>query len=168
LVEALGAIQIRSDVVRKQLFDLAPAAQTDSTLDQGIYTAEATESTYGRMQQVAQTIIDADFTVILDATFLQQPHRRQMLETQTGKAYKRIIINCDAPDAELRRRIIERENDPSEANLEVLEQQLLSRQPINADDAALATVINIGSDGLSEEQIEQIRSLLAPGLSTGE
>jgi hypothetical protein len=42
----------------------------------------------------------------------------------------------------------------------VLEQQLLSRQPIDADDAAFATVINIGSDGLSEEQIEQIRPLL--------
>jgi predicted kinase len=112
------------------------------------------------MQQIAQTIIDADFTVILDATFLQQSHRRQMLETQTSTACKRIIINCEAPDAELRQRIIEREDDPSEANLQVLEQQLLSRQLINTDDAALATVINIGSDGLSEEKIVQIRALL--------
>jgi hypothetical protein len=161
LVEALGAIQIRSDVVRKQLFDLAATEQTDSALEQGIYTAEATDSTYRRMQQIAQTIIDADYTVILDATFLQQCHRRQMLETQTGTVCKKIIINCDAPAAELRKRIIEREDDPSEANLEVLEKQLLSRQAINADDAALATVINIGSDGLSEEQIQQIRTLLA-------
>jgi predicted kinase len=113
------------------------------------------------MQQIAQTIIDADYTVILDATFLQQCHRRQMLETQTGTVCKKIIINCDAPAAELRKRIIEREDDPSEANLEVLEKQLLSRQPIDADDAALATVINIGSDGLSEEQIQKIRTLLA-------
>jgi len=161
LVEALGAIQIRSDVVRKQLFDLAATAQTDSALDQGIYTEDATETTYRRLQQIAQTIIDADFTVILDATFLQQSHRRQMLETQTSTACNRIIINCEAPDAELRQRIIEREDDPSEANLEVLEQQLLGRQPINADDAALAEVIDIGSEGLNEEQIEQIRTLLA-------
>jgi predicted kinase len=84
-----------------------------------------------------------------------------MLETQTDTVCKKIIINCEAPDAELRQRIIEREDDPSEANLEVLEQQLLSRQPINADDAALATVIDIDSEGLSEEKIEQIRALLA-------
>lgn len=160
LVEVLGAIQIRSDVVRKQLFDLAPAAQTDSALDQGIYTTDATELTYRSLQQIAQTIIDADFTVILDATFLQQSHRRQMLETQTSTACKRIIINCEAPNAELRQRIIEREDDPSEANLEVLEQQLLSRQPIDADDAALAEVIDIGSDGISARQIQQIRALL--------
>jgi len=113
------------------------------------------------MQQIAQTIIDADFTVILDATFLQQSRRRQMLETQTGTAYKRIIINCEAPAAELRRRIIEREDDPSEANLEVLERQLLNRQPIDADDATLAEVINLGSDGINAQQIQRIRSLLA-------
>jgi hypothetical protein len=160
LVEALGAIQVRSDVVRKHLFDLDTTAQTNSALDQGIYTDEATELTYRRLQQVAQTIIDADFTVILDATFLQQSRRRQMLETQTSTACKRIIINCEAPTAELRRRIIEREDDPSEANLEVLEQQLQTRQPINSEDEAFARIINIGSDGISPEQIRQIRELL--------
>jgi len=160
LVEALGAIQIRSDVVRKHLFDLDTAAQTDSALDQGIYNEDATESTYRSLQQIAQTIIDADFTVILDATFLQQSRRRQMLETQTGTACNRIIINCEAPVAELRKRIIEREDDPSEANLEVLEQQLLTRQPINAEDEAFAQVVNIDSDGISPQQIQQIRELL--------
>ncbi len=113
------------------------------------------------MKQIAQTIIDADFTVILDATFLQQSRRRQMLETQTGTACKRIIINCEAPVEELRKRIIKRENDSSEANLEVLEQQLLTRQPINAEDEAFARVVNISSDGISPEQIRQIRKLLA-------
>jgi hypothetical protein len=120
------------------------------------------------LQQIAQAIIDAGFTVILDATFLQQSRRRQMLETQTSTACKRIIINCEASTAELRKRIIEREDDPSEANLGVLEQQLLSRQPIDVNDAALATVIDIDSEGLSEEKIEQIRALLVPGLSTWE
>ena len=166
LVEALGAIQIRSDVVRKHLFDLEPAAQTDTALDQGIYTEDATELTYRRLQLIAQTIINAGFTVILDATFLQQSRRRQMLETQTGNACNRIIINCEAPVAELRKRIIEREDDPSEANLAVLEQQLLTRQPLNPDDAVFAQVINIGSDGISPEHIRQIRELLAGGLPT--
>jgi len=160
LVEALGAIQIRSDVIRKHLFDLDAAQQTDSALDQGIYSEEATERTYRRLQNFAQTIIDADFTVILDATFLQQSRRRQMLETQTGTDYKRIIINCEAPVEELRKRIVAREDDPSEANLEVLEQQLLTSQPINTEDIALAEVVNIGSDGISPQQIEQIRELL--------
>jgi aminoglycoside phosphotransferase family enzyme/predicted kinase len=161
LVEALGAIQIRSDVVRKHLFDLDAASQTDAALDQGIYTEDATELTYRRLKQIAQTIIDADFTVILDATFLQQSRRRQMLETQTGTACKRIIINCAAPVEKLRKRIIEREDDPSEANLAVLEKQLLTRQPINAEDEAFAQVVNISSDGISPEQIRQIRKLLA-------
>jgi hypothetical protein len=148
-------------VVRKHLFDLDTAAQTDSALDQGIYNEEATESTYRSLQQIAQTIIDADFTVILDATFLQQSRRRQMLETQTSTACNRIIVNCEAPVAELRKRIIERADDPSEANLEVLEQQRLTSQPINAEDQAFAHIVNIGSDGISPQQIQQIRKLLA-------
>jgi predicted kinase len=160
LVEALGAIQVRSDVVRKHLFDLDAAEQTDSALDQGIYTEEATELTYRRLQDIAQTIIDADFTVILDATFLQQSRRRQMLETQTSAACKRVIINCEAPVEELRKRILAREDDPSEANLQVLEQQLLTSQPIDTRDKALAEVFNIGSDGISPQQIQQIRELL--------
>ena len=63
--------------------------------------------------------------------------------------------------AELRKRIIERADDPSEANLEVLEQQLLTSQPINAEDEAFAHIVNIGSDGISPQQIQQIRKLLA-------
>ena len=160
LVEALGAIQVRSDVVRKHLFDLDAAEQTDSALDQGIYTEEATELTYRRLQDIAQTIIDADFTVILDATFLQQSRRRQMLETQTGAPCKRVIINCEAPVEELRKRILAREDDPSEANLQVLEQQLLTSQPIDTQDRALAEVVNIGSEGISPQQIQKIRELL--------
>jgi hypothetical protein len=160
LVEALGAIQVRSDVIRKHLFDLDATAQTDSALDQGIYSEDATELTYRRLQDIAQTIIDADFTVILDATFLRQSHRLQMLETQTGIACKRIIINCEAPVEELRKRIIAREDDPSEANLEVLEQQLLTSQPIDAEDKALARVVNIGIDTISPQQIQLIRELL--------
>ena len=166
LVEALGAIQVRSDVIRKHLFNLDATAQTDAAIGQGIYTEEVTELTYCRLQQIAQSIINADFTVILDATFLQQSRRRQMLETQTSKSCKRIIINCDAPVTDLRRRILEREDDPSEANLEVLDQQLLTRQPINTDDEEFAQVVSIGSDGISPEQIQQIRELLTGGLST--
>jgi predicted kinase len=71
-----------------------------------------------------------------------------------------VIVNCEAPEAILRERIIARENDPSEANLQILERQIQARQPISIEESGMATVVNIGADGPSTAQIEQIRALL--------
>jgi hypothetical protein len=160
LVEALGAIRIRSDVVRKQLFALDANSDSQSAPNQGIYSAAATASTYRRLKQIAAMVIDANFCVIVDATFLQESDRRQLLELDCGTPCCRVIVVCEAPEAILRERISARENDPSEANLQVLERQLQSRQAISAKETSLAGIVNVGVDGLGNEQIEQIRALL--------
>ncbi len=160
LVEALGAIQIRSDVERKRLFDLAASDDSESALDQGIYTAQATAATYQRLSEIAAGIMAADFTVIVDATLLQESQRRPLLELESAHPCKRIIIDCVASEAELRKRIIERENDPSEASLEVLRQQLWTRQPISQRERDIAAVVSVGSAGLDPAKIDEIRSLL--------
>jgi aminoglycoside phosphotransferase family enzyme/predicted kinase len=160
LVEALGAIQIRSDVVRKQLHGLAPDSNSQSAPNRGIYSNDATELTYNRMREIAATIIAANFCVILDATFLQETDRRKMLELETALPCTRVIVNCEAPEAILRERISARENDPSEANLQILERQIQARQPISIEESGMATVVNIGADGPGNAQIEQIRALL--------
>ena len=160
LVEALGAIQVRSDVERKRLFELAARDDSGSALGQGIYTAAATTATYNRLGEIAAMAMDADFTVIVDATLLQESQRLPLLELESVHPCNRIIIDCEAPAEELRRRIIERENDPSEANLEVLEQQLMTRQPISQRERDIATVVSVGSSGLDSAKIDEIRDLL--------
>jgi len=160
LVEALGAIQIRSDVERKRLFDLAASDASGSALDQGIYTAQATAATYQRLSEIAAGIMAADFTVIVDATLLQESQRRPLLELESLQPCKRIIVDCVAPAEELRRRIIERENDPSEANLAVLEKQLTVQQPISQQERKIATVVTVDSAGLDTAKIDEIRSIL--------
>jgi hypothetical protein len=160
LLEALGAIRIRSDVVRKQLHGLAPDNNSQSAPNRGIYSNDATELTYNRMREIAATIIAANFCVILDATFLQETDRRKMLELETALPCARVIVNCEAPEAILRERIIARENDPSEANLQILERQIQARQPISIEESGMATVVDIGADGPGNAQIEQIKALL--------
>jgi predicted kinase len=160
LVEALGAIQIRSDVIRKQLFDIAADASSGSDLDAGIYRSDASAMTYRKLEEIAATIISAGYCVIVDATFLKGSQRRQMLEMEGAAPYVRIIIDCDAPEAVLRKRISERENDPSEANLQVLEQQIRNREPISAEEAKLATVVKVCADGIDSSQIDSMRALL--------
>ena len=74
---------------------------------------------------------------------------------------KKIIIHCEAPEAELRKRIVAREHDPSEANLEVLEYQLRNQEPIGDAEKKHAQLVTIGSQGIGPEQIEEIKYLLA-------
>jgi aminoglycoside phosphotransferase family enzyme/predicted kinase len=162
LVEALGAIRLRSDVIRKQIYNLGAEADSGSATDQGIYSADSTEKTYQRLQQLTEMITTAHFCVIVDATFLKEARRRPFL--QTGLDCARIIVNCEAPQETLRKRISERirehKSDPSEANLEVLERQIQTRQTITAEEREMAAIVNVGADGLGAEQIDQIRQLL--------
>ena len=161
LAETLGAVRIRSDIIRKQIHSIATDANTHSELDAGIYHSEATRLTYRHLQQIAQKIIEAGFCVIIDATFLQEAQRREML--QTGSATTpcaRIIINCEAPEAVLRERITTRKNDPSEANLQVLEQQIGVVEPITAAEAEIAEIITVTCEGLAISQIDRISSIL--------
>ncbi len=83
-----------------------------------------------------------------------------MLELESVAPFTRIIVVCDAPEAVLRKRISERENDPSEANLQVLEQQIRNREPISAEEARLATIVKVGANGIDSSQIDAIRELL--------
>jgi aminoglycoside phosphotransferase family enzyme/gluconate kinase len=160
LVEALGAIQIRSDVIRKRLFDVAVNESSGSGLEDGIYRDDATALTYRRLGEIAATIVAADYCVIVDATFLLEAQRRQMLELESAAPFARIIVVCDAPDTVLRKRIEERENDPSEANLQVLERQVSRREPISEEESKLATIVRVGANGIDSGQIEFIRTLL--------
>ena len=160
LVERLGAIQLRSDVERKRLFELGATEDSGSATGGGIYTADATEATYRRLYELAKEIAAADFTVIVDATLLEESQRRPFLDNEPALPMRRIIIDCRAPEAELRRRIAARSGDASEATLEVLDRQLRIQEPIGERERALASVVEIGSEGLDEVNLGRIRELL--------
>ncbi len=72
-----------------------------------------------------------------------------------------MIVHCDAPVDELRRRIAARRDDPSEANLDVLASQLDTVEPIGEVERRQARVITIGADGLGAAHIDAIREALA-------
>lgn len=160
LVERLGAIRIRSDVERKRLFELAASDDSGSATGSGIYTVDATEATYRRLHDLALEIAAAEFTVIVDATLLEESQRQPFLNDEGAPTMRRVFIDCKAPEAELRRRITARSGDASEATLEVLDRQLRIQEPIGERERALAGVVEIGSEGLDEANLDRIRKLL--------
>lgn len=132
-VESHEAIRIRSDVLRKKLHAADPG--------QYRYSTSLTEQVYRQMLQSAECILQAGVSVVLDATFLNHTYREWFLELATRQNANFQILACDANFAELCSRIQERSNDPSEATIKVLQQQMndfdelteMERQYVKAD-----------------------------------
>jgi aminoglycoside phosphotransferase family enzyme/predicted kinase len=135
LLQCLGAVRLRSDVERKRLAGLPPDARTGSPIAGGLYAADRSEATYARLDALARTVLAARYPVIADATFLERRHRSRLAATAQAAGVRWALIDVTAPDAVLRRRVLERAaagGDPSEATLAVLERQLAMREPLDA------------------------------------
>ena len=142
--ERLGLIHLRSDLERKRLFGLSPQADSRSAVEGGIYTPEATERTYGRLEELAGLLLEAGYDVVVDATFLEAARRRRFRELAARKGAAFRLLVFEAPEAVLRQRVVERSRegrDVSEADLAVLERQMEKRQPLSAAERREAVVV---------------------------
>jgi len=130
LAEKIGAFQIRSDVERKRLFGYRALVKTESDIDKGLYSQEAGLQTYQYLKELAKAVLEAGFPVIIDATFLKTGQRApfRQLAADCGVPFR--IIDFQASDQELFRRIKQRQDDASEATAAVLHHQQQSAQPL--------------------------------------
>ena len=135
---ACATVRLRSDVERKRLFGLAAHAASGSAPDAGIYTAEATARTYARLAGLSAMLLDAGWSVIVDAAFLKRAERDAFRAIAAARGVPFAIIAPQAPAAELRRRVAARQGDASEATLDVLERQLGWIEPPGADEPVVS------------------------------
>ncbi len=148
LLEACGAIRLRSDVERKRLAGLEPLARSAATPDGGIYSTEFTRRTFDRLETLARQLLRAGCVVIVDATFIRRAERSRFRRLAQTLGVPFCIIHCAADTATLRRRVSQRDSegrDVSEANLAVLERQLDRQEPL--DDDELAHAITVDTSG---------------------
>jgi len=141
LLGALSAIQLRSDIERKRLTGLAVDSSSGSELDQGIYRPKTTEDTYQRLKKLAAVVIKAGFVAVVDATFLKHCYRQSFHELAEQLGVPFLILDFQVPEEILRERIDQRMaegGDPSEANQDVLDAQLISQEPLTASEQALS------------------------------
>lgn len=118
---------IRSDVERKRLFGLAANAQSDSAVASGIYSVEANQLTYQRLLHLAEQLLTAGWSVIVDAAFLRRSERDIFFQLAEKLGVDFSILAPQADAEVLAARISHRlahEQDASEATPGVLERQL--------------------------------------------
>jgi uncharacterized protein len=115
-----GAILLRSDIIRKQLLGIDQYAK----LTEQAYSPEITRKTYDEIYKRATIALKAGYSVIADAVF-SAPDERQAIQNvgiHTGMQFKGIWLETDPTIASAR--ILNRENDASDATPDVLNRQL--------------------------------------------
>ena len=163
LVEALGAVRLRSDVERKRLFG---EQQIENTPQAGIYAADASAATYARLNELAATVLRAGFPVVLDATFLKRTQREAAAKVAEATGAPFLILDCNAPRAVIESWLAQRQadkNDPSDATLAVIDEQEANRDPLTAEELLLSKRVETNESGTLDALVAHIRQRL-PGL----
>lgn len=135
LARQLGWLRIRSDVERKRLFGLGAMARTHNASGQGLYGADITQHVYAHMARLTHEIINAGFSVIVDATFLTALQRQALFAVAQAQGCHWHILHFVAPLDACARRVRDRfamANDPSEADEKVLMAQVGKFEPFSA------------------------------------
>jgi len=122
--EAPGAVILRSDLVRKRLWNVAPLERLPATA----YAPAEDEPVHREMFAIAARVLAAGWPVILDATFLDPARRTEAEALAAGRGVPFDGVWMDVPPDILRARVVARTDDASDAGLEVLERQL-ARDP---------------------------------------
>ncbi len=162
-LERLGAIRIRSDVERKRLFGLAALADSNSQIDAGIYSEDATRRTYARLHELARGLIDAGFSVIVDAAFLRHAERESFRALAQEMAVPFVIASLQTDAAVLAERLAQRSsrgNDASEAGISVMQKLQVVHEPLRDEERVTAvTFINNGDVDEMRSAVEGWKSL---------
>lgn len=159
LAQRIGAIRLRSDIERKRLHGVAMLARSGSPVDGGIYAPGASAQTYARLRALAETVLRAGHTAIVDAAFLKREQRREFAALAAALDLRFDILSVQAPEEELRRRLRARHAagvDVSEADTAVLEYQLATQEPLQESEREHAWVLDT-TLGTPEATAEKVR-----------
>lgn len=115
-----GAVTLRSDVLRKRLFGVAP----ETALDAQAYTSEMSQKVYRRLQDDAASLLAAGQSVIVDAVFARGEERAAIEAVTRNAGVPATFIWLDAPSGTLQSRAEARTCDASDADAAVVRQQL--------------------------------------------
>jgi hypothetical protein len=128
LAPSLGARVLRSDVIRKHLFGVAP----ETHLPTGAYTTEVSSRVYETLRRQAADAVAAGYSVIIDAVSLKPAERQSFAAVASAAGVPFSGLWLAAPAVTMEGRVRTRRRDASDASPEVLAQQL--RQDLGSMD----------------------------------
>jgi hypothetical protein len=142
VAEISGAIWIRTDVERKRITGTAGERRT------ALYSVDMTRKTYRAVSDLASNCLAEGYPVILDGAFLKAEQRLEAIERAEELNIPWILLRTEAGERVMRSRILRRmrkRDDPSDADLKVLDLQMRTDQPITGLDPRRLIRVNTDS-----------------------
>jgi predicted kinase len=133
LAPLCDAVCLHSDVERKRLYQIAANENSHSPIAGGIYSISSGLKTYNRLCHLADTLLKAGITVIIDATFIKKTAREQVIRLAQDHQVPLLILDFHLAEDELRRRLKLRSKQAksvSEAGEEILDYQRGQEDPL--------------------------------------
>ena len=161
VIEAVGAIRVRSDVERKRLFGLGALQSSRDYVPGGIYDDITTQRTYSRLRALAHVALGAGWPVVVDAAFLRRSERAQFAALAAALAVPYSIFDCPVALPLLHLRLEQRRASgaaPSEADATVLERLCGAEEPLDERERAVAIIVDAAQPVLLATQVQRWRA----------
>jgi len=172
------AVVVRTDVERQRMAalatrrdaaaGLAPAGKAMQATGNphGHYGPDPVRATYARLRDCALAALQGGQNVILDATYSLRAERTGIAELCRAQGAPLVVIDCQAPQDLLAQRVaarLGRQDDASEATLDVLKRQLAASEPLaNSEGLQVVAALTASADAW-RRVLARLRELL-PGL----
>lgn len=161
LIGALPALRARSDLERKRLAAGGARERATTPSQHSIYSPEFSHRTYGRLADCAENCLRAGFNVIIDAAFLDPSDRELFHGLAMRLKATYVIASCQADPAELASRVSKRlreRNDPSDADLAILDAQLRAMQPLKTQELTHVVMLDTRDTNAVERVVTAVES----------
>ncbi|MEX2376910.1 MAG: AAA family ATPase, partial [Dehalococcoidia bacterium] len=149
VAERWGIEHFQTDVIRKLLAGLDPAAKTGDGVAAGIYSEQMSHRTYRELENRGARILSQGLPVIMDGTFLRRRHRKSAADVGRRYGVPVVIIECSLEEAETIARLEQRyasDTSESEGRPEVYQRQRGAWQPVRDDEADAVVRVNTAGD----------------------
>lgn len=115
-----GARVLRSDVLRKRLFGVAP----EERLPESAYAADTTKRVYDALRDGAEAALAAGYSAIVDAVALRADERQSFVAVARAGSVPFTGLWLEAPADALTERVTARRDDASDATSKIVARQL--------------------------------------------
>ncbi len=164
LMSEFPAIRLRADIERKRLFNLDETVSSHSAPGTGIYAGHKTAAVYDKLLASARDLLDAGYSVIIDASFLQRAQRLRVIDLANRLRVPFALVVATAATDELERRLRARTlegSDASEADIEVLKHQLATADSLADKEKSCAVFVATDKTVDAGQVIRNVRRVVS-------
>jgi len=133
LAREVGAEQIRTDVVRKELHRIDPSEHRFEEFGRGIYSPEVSRRTYQKALDLAAELLRAGASVIIDGSYQRREERQGAARTAQTLGAAFIVIECTCPEDIVRQRLdarLTQVGEASDGRWELFNEQKVAFEPV--------------------------------------